>query len=209
MFRSARRAVVYPQRDHAVLAAGIAAAFGNGRFHPPPLPFDSFVRGVALHDRGYAEHDTDEIGAASKERWLEIQWAGFGEHDDDPVVDVVVSMHVRRLVGAGPAYEEMGAAIPRLCKRAGVTRAAAEAADEVTALCDGIAFSVCMERPAQGEDTIGGQTVRYAVDGLGGVHMSPWPLALPSLDLLLVGFEAGGYPRRLERLVELVRLRPG
>lgn len=151
----------------------------------PPLPFDRFVRGVALHDRGYPEHDTDEIGATPHERWLELQRAGFGVHDEDPVVDLVVSMHVRRLVG-GDA--EMDAAIPHLCERAGASRADAEAADRVTAVCDGVAFDVCFE-------------------GLGEMRVDPWPFAVAALDLLLVGYRADGYPERLDRVVELIRLR--
>jgi hypothetical protein len=153
----------------------------------PPLPFDSFVRGVALHDRGYSEHDVDDIESVDRDRWLELQRAGFGEHDDDPIVDLVVSMHVRRLVGHDP---QMDAAIPRLCARAGVSVADAEAADRITAVCDGIAFDVCL-------------------DGLTELTVDPWPFAHDTLDVLLVGYRADRYPERLDRVVETVRLRPG
>jgi hypothetical protein len=64
---------VFPQADHARLAAAVALAWRDR----PPLPFDSFVRGVADHDRGYGEHDSDEIGAVESERWVAIQRAGF------------------------------------------------------------------------------------------------------------------------------------
>jgi hypothetical protein len=137
-----------------------------------------------LHDRGYPEHDVDQIGVASRERWLEIQRAGFGEHDDDPVVDLVVSMHVARLVGDD---EAMNGAIPRLRERAGVSKADAEAADRVTAVCDGIAFDVCFE-------------------GLSELEVHPWPFAVPTLEVILVGFEADGYPERLDRVIEVIRL---
>jgi hypothetical protein len=180
-----------------VLAGGLALAWAER----PPLPFESFVRGVALHDRGYPEHDVDEIGAVPRERWLELQRAGFGEHDEDPVVDLVVSMHVRRLVADGPVYAEMSSAIPGLCDRAGVSVADAEAADRVTAFCDAIAFDVCLEEHAESD--------RFVVDGRGGVRVAAWPFVHPSLDLLLVGFRADGYPDRLERIVEPIVLRPG
>jgi hypothetical protein len=176
--------VIYPQREHAVFAAALALAWAE----PPPLPFESFVRGVALHDRGYPEHDVDEIGVAPRERWLDLQRNGFGEHDADPVVDLVVSMHVRRLVGQGPVYDEMSAALPRLRERADVSEADAEAADRVTAFCDAVAFDVCAEGPPD--------------------HIDPWPFAHPQLDVLLVGFRAEGYPERLDRVVEHIRLRP-
>ena len=98
MFRSARRAVVYPQAEHAVFAGMIALAWGNEHSPLPPLPIDSFVRGVALHDRGYGELDVDEIGSVAGSRWVDTQRAGFGNHDSNPVVDLVASMHVCRLV---------------------------------------------------------------------------------------------------------------
>jgi hypothetical protein len=169
-----------------VFSAGLALAWAER----PPLPFESFVRGVALHDRGYPEHDVDQIGVATRERWLELQLAGFGEHDDDPIVDLVASMHVRRLVAEGPVYDEMTAAIPHLCARAGVSEADAEAADRVTDVCDAIAFDVCFEDRSE-------------------IEVDPWPFASPTVDLLLVGYHADGYPGRLDRVVEPVRVVPG
>jgi hypothetical protein len=102
----------------------------------------------------------------------------------------------------------MSAAIPALCERAGIDLPAAEAADEITALCDMVSFDVCVERPEQGELTVAGEPVRYTVDGRGGVTLAPWPLGLPWLDLLLVGFRADGYPSRLDRVADPIRLRP-
>ena len=67
MFRSSRRDVVFPQAEHARLAGAIALAWGNERFARPALPFDAFVRGVTLHDRGYGQLDADGMG-----RWRAI-----------------------------------------------------------------------------------------------------------------------------------------
>ena len=94
MFRSKRRPLVYTQADHARFAASIAL---HWRVHPP-LPFDSFVRGVADHDRGYGEHDDAEIGVVDNARWVEIQRAGFRPRGEDAVVDLVVALHIRRLL---------------------------------------------------------------------------------------------------------------
>ncbi len=79
MFRSKRHPVVVPQAEHARMAGAIAAVRAN----PPPLPFESFVRGVALHDRGYGELDDDEIGATSPERWADVERRGFTERSGD------------------------------------------------------------------------------------------------------------------------------
>src|SRR5437868_3074723 len=63
MFRSRRRAVVFPQADHARFAGAIALAWRER----PQLPFDSFVRGVADHDRGYGGLDVD--GSVTIDPW--------------------------------------------------------------------------------------------------------------------------------------------
>src|SRR6478672_7786574 len=94
MFRSKRRPLVFTQADHARFAATIAL---NWREHPL-VPFDSFVRGVADHDRGYGEHDDAEIGVVDNARWIEIQRAGFHPRGEDAVVDLVAALHIRRLL---------------------------------------------------------------------------------------------------------------
>jgi hypothetical protein len=208
MFRSLRRDVVFPQAEHAELAGALALAWGNDAFARPPLPFDSFVRGVALHDRGYGELDTDEIGGVPRERWLEIQQAGFGAHDHDPIVDVVASMHIRRLVGEGPVYDEMSDEIRALFERAGVDETAAAAADRITAFCDRASFDICCEEPADGEVAIGDRRLAYRYDGERTVHVEPWPFGPDALDLLLAGYRAETYPQRPYRVVQLVRVEP-
>src|SRR5205809_7920069 len=141
MIRSRRRPVVFPQAEHARLAGTIALAWGNERFARPPLPFDSFVRGVTLHDRGYGQLDTDGIGEVPRPRWHAIQAAGAAPRGEDPVVDLVVALHVHRLVSDGddcvptPARE----LLPELHRAAGVDEGDAVEADRVTDLCDRIA----------------------------------------------------------------------
>jgi Protein of unknown function (DUF3891) len=210
MFRSKRRPVVYPQSEHALFSALIAAAWGNERFERPNVPFDAFVRGVALHDRGYGELDDDPIGGVPTERWLEIQWRSFQPRGLDPVVDVVVAFHVRRLVSwSRGALEtqtaaEMSEALPALLATAGVSEADAQAADVITNFCDSVAFDFCLEQPDSGR--VGG--IEYAVDGEGGVKLSPWPLGVQRVDGVLLGYEAEGYPKRLEPVVQLFRIEP-
>ena len=198
MFRSTRRAVVYPQADHAAFAAQIAA-FWRDR---PALPFASFIRGVALHDRGYGELDEDQIGAVEESRWLEIQRRGFGARDDDPVVDLIVSLHVARLVGDDdPSFT---AALPPLLQRAGVDDELAAAADRITNLCDRISFDVCREEATDG----GVAGISYTYDGERRVSVGPWPFAPERFVALLVGYRADGYPATLERVVEPIEIEP-
>ncbi len=199
MFRSTTRPVVYPQAEHARLAAVIAAVW---RPDTIPLPFESFVRGVALHDRGYGELDNDSLGEIEQARWLEIMRRGFEQQDDDPVVDLVVALHIRRLVGK--ATTEFAAALPARFEVAGVSEADAAAADAVTDLCDRISFSFCFEEPGAG--TIG--SVAYAVAADGTATLTPWPLAVPELTETVVGYRADGYPQRLDPVERAFRLSP-
>ena len=218
MFRSTRRPVVFPQAEHARFSAAIAALWGNERFELPPLDFPSFVRGVALHDRGYGELDGDGIGEVASERWIEIQRRSFEPRKEDPLVDLVVALHVRRLVSKpwNPAGEvrEMDAALPALRAAAGVGEEEAAAADAITDLCDRIAFDVCFEEPSDWSHPVvtgvGAPPVEiaYAFDGVGTVTLEPWPLAVPLVRPVLAGFAADGYPDRLVPVIEPILIRP-
>jgi Protein of unknown function (DUF3891) len=207
VFASKRRAVVFPQADHARLAGSIALAWRDR----PPLPFASFVRGVADHDRGYGEHDADEIGSVQSERWTEIQRRGFTPRGDDPVVDLVVALHVRRLLSSRSdvfeqrAYDEVDELLPSLLERAGVTAEQAEAADAITGVCDRLAFAFCFEEPTSGET----RGYAYELDGEGRITLAPWPLDVPRLVGLVTGFEAEGYPRRLVPVPTPFEVAPG
>jgi len=206
MFRSVRRPVIVPQADHARFSAAIALAWRDR----PPLPFESFVRGVADHDRGYGEHDDDEIGVVDNVRWVEIQRRGFHPRGEDAVVDLVVALHIRRLMS--PPDDDVEAAaladlehlLPGLVAGAGVTREDADAADAVTNVCDRIAFLFPFEEPAAGEV----RGIAYELDGDGSVVLDPWPLAVRRLPGLVTAYEADGYPDRLVPVVVPFDIRP-
>jgi hypothetical protein len=208
LFRSRRRDVVFPQHEHARLAGALALVWGNERFPRPLLPFDSFVRGVTLHDRGYDEFDDDPLGGETpEERWLEIQLAGAEPRGGDPVVDLVVALHIRRLIGEPEPHVD--AWISQVRAAAGVTDADAAEADRITDLCDSVAFVFCFERPAQGRVEVAGGEVAYTVDGEGGVTLSPWPLAVPELPGLILAYEARGYPDTRVPVVVPFAVTPG
>jgi hypothetical protein len=206
MFRSRRRGIVFPQADHARLAGTLALAWRDR----PPLPFPSFVRGVADHDRGYGEHDDAEIGAVASERWVGIQRRGFTPRGDDPVVDLIAALHIRRLLSSQDddheraAFAEVDALLPSLLAGAGVTAAAADAADLITNVCDRIAFLFCFEEAGEGEV----HGLSYSLDGFGAIAIDPWPLEVPRLVGLVTAYEAEGYPERLVPVVTPFEARP-
>jgi hypothetical protein len=213
--------VLFTQAEHARLAGTIALCWGNEGFAAPRLPFDSFVRGVALHDRGYGELDRDEIGAVETARWAEIQLGGFMQRSGDPVVDLIAALHTHRLVQGGDdpvelaVLEQMEARLPALHREAGVDKADAADADAITNLCDSIAFDFCFERPDSGAVAVRPAQgaalldVHYAVDGLGGVTLRPWPLRPPVVEGLMTGYHAEGYPSVLRPVIVPFALRPG
>jgi hypothetical protein len=207
VFRSRRRPIVFPQGDHARLSATLALAWHER----PSLPFDSVVRGIADHDRGYGEHDVDEIGAVESERWVEIQRRGFTPRGGDAVVDLVAALHVRRLLSSQRdaherrAYAEVDALLPSLLRGAAVGSDEADSVDGITNVCDVIAFHFCFEAPARG--AVRGHS--YAIDGCGAIAIDPWPLAVPRLVGLVTAFEADGYPQRLLPVVVPFDARPG
>jgi hypothetical protein len=217
MFRSRRREVVFPQSEHAALSAALAAAWSEA-FAPVRLPRDGFLRGVALHDRGYEDHDADEIGRMERARWLEIQERGFAPQDD-PVVDLVVALHVRRLVSGGTDHgarrllAAMDDALPALVAAAGARPDDAAAADRITNLCDRIAFDFCLEEAASGGvDVVAADEtpirVTYALDGDGTIELDPWPLAVPTVPGGIVGYRAAGYPTVLDAVPTPFLVRP-
>jgi hypothetical protein len=198
VFRSRTRAVIFTQHEHARLAAELALAW---RREDIPLPFNSFVRGVALHDRGFDVLDGDDIEALSLARYLAIQRSGAAPRGEDPVVDLVVALHIRRLAASRPwraqFVGELDALLPRLYHAAGVSEEAALASDRVTEVSDRVSFDFCFEEPAS--DEVGGIT--YSIDGRGTIKLHPWTLAVPRMTGLIVGYRADGYPGDLEPVI--------
>jgi hypothetical protein len=200
LFLSTRRPVVYPQAEHARMAGSIAAAW---RPEDVPLPFRSFVRGVTLHDRGYGEFDIDAIGVVSQERWAgEIQTRGFRARSGDEVADLVVALHIRRLIGGDVAHPARAALAREIDDALGEVSPEARAADSITELCDTVAFAFCFEEAAAG--TAGG--IAYAYDGEERITLDPWPLDVPRLRGVVTGFAVHGYPTRRDPVVSLFEL---
>ena len=77
---------------------------------------------------------------------------------------------------------------------AGVGEAEARAADSITDLCDRVAFDVCFEEPSAWTrpvlPRVSAPTVEvaFAFDGTCCATLDPWPLGVPWLRAVLVGF---------------------
>lgn len=221
MFKSKQRPIAIPQWEHQQLAGTLALLWGNAAFERPPVSFESFLMGVALHDRAYGPLDTLPIGELPEEAWLTLTRLGFAMTWADPIADLIVKMHVRRLVsyGSAPARQAMAAemtqTIQELLGHQGLDAVVFERIDRITNVCDRIAFDFCFEAPAEGEVRIVPRNdgddeiaVRYRIAG-GVIEVDPWPFGIDSHTGYLVGYQLAGYPAVLEPVLvpyTLVRL---
>jgi len=220
VFRSRRRPIVFSQYEHARLAGALARHWGNERFPRPPLPFESFVAGVVLHDFGYGLLDEHPIGAmaaaerrATLERLVDARLA-------DPIAETVALFHARRLIGqADPALAaRCERRIEAALAHTGYSRAAHETADRITDLCDSIAFHFCFESARRGAVEVEcvatsatPSTTRpldWTLDEHGRVTLEPWPLSVPRLDTDVIAFEATGFPATLVPLTVACGIAP-
>ena len=151
MFPSEKRELIISQREHLRLVAQLALFWGNSQFDRPVLPWDSFLRGVAFHDWHYPELDTLAIIGAPEAAWIAITKEGMAADWGDPVTDIIVKLHLQRLLAINPTEErqalmaEIELAIQRLLPTTGFSRADFAWADQITRLCDNISFFFCFE----------------------------------------------------------------
>lgn len=220
MFKSKRRPIVVPQWEHEKLAGTLALLWGNAEFARPPVPSDSFLTGIALHDRAYGHLDNVPIGEMAEETWFEVAHRGFVTMAwADPVADVIARQHIQRLMSYRQTPESqaraaaMAAAIAAQIEQIGLPAALLARIDRVTKLCDDIAFNFCFEAPVEGsvrvfphydQDTEVEVHFRIA-DGV--ITADPWPFGVDRHTGYLVGYQREGYPDVLEPVMVYYELR--
>jgi hypothetical protein len=210
MFKSKRRPIAIPQWEHQKLAGTLALLWGNTTFERPPVPFESFLTGIGLHDRAYGPLDNLPIGELPEEEWLALTRTGFEMTWSDGAADVITKMHLKRLASYGnaPARQAQAAQMAQVIREQlqhhGLDAATFERIDRITNLCDRIAFDFCFEAPAEGEVRIFPKNERdkeiavgYRIEG-GTIQVNPWPFGVASHTGYLVGYQLDGYPTVLE-----------
>jgi hypothetical protein len=210
MFISKQRPIVVPQWEHQRLAGTLALRWGNAMFARPPIPRDSFLLGVGLHDRAYGPLDNLPIGGIPEVEWLALTQAGFAMTWADPAADLIVKLHLQRLTGysSAPARQAaaaaMAAQVAQHAQRHGLDAATFARIDRITNLCDRIAFDFCFEAPATGEVSIFPRydantevVVSYRIDG-STITVRPWPFGVEVATGYLIGYQHAGYPAVLE-----------
>ena len=211
MFQSKTHPIVLPQSEHARLAGLLAYHWGNADFDRPALDFASFVKGVAEHDRGYGLLDNAPIDGVSLKTWLTIQRKSLLDVCEDMVTNVVCWMHVRRLLSydSTPERDELRQMadnmIDEVVAQLDMQRAVFEWADTVTHFCDTVAFHFGFDEPKERSMEICHKTasaeripVQYWLKEGGIIQVKPWVFSVDRLSGFVMGYEADGYPDRLE-----------
>ncbi len=219
MFESKVRPIVIPQAEHGKLAGALAFLWGNAQFDQPAIDFSSFVTGVGLHDRGYGFQDAAAIGGISETAWLQLTRQGFYMAIADPVAELIIKLHLQRLVSYGQAaprqalFVEMGAVIQQHMARHQLSHEQFLRIDQITNFCDTVAFDFCFEEPTTGAVPIFPQNgreeqlpVHYSINA-SEIIIDPWPFSVTSYTGYLVGYQQQDYPIVIEPVMVPYRVR--
>ena len=211
MFKSKMRPITVPQYEHGRLAGTLASQWGNQDFKKPLIDFDSFVQGVTFHDWHYGVVDNLAIGESTEEDWLEIVREGVNFWFDNPITDIVVKLHIIRLLSGqvSTARESLMDQIEhRITVRLPETQFAREQfewADRITKFCDRLAFDFCFEMPMKAtlpvyaDQKANKETnITYEIKPEGQIEISPWPFSVKAFSGFMIGYQQQGYPKTLK-----------
>ncbi|MCX6047742.1 MAG: DUF3891 family protein [Chloroflexi bacterium] len=219
MFESKVRPIVIPQAEHGKLAGALAFLWGNPQFDQPAIDFSSFVLGVGLHDRGYGFQDAAAIGGISETAWLQVTRQGFYMAIADPAAELIIKLHLQRLVSYGDAaprqalFIEMEAAIQQHIADHQLSKTEFLRIDRITNFCDTLAFDFCFEKPTTGAVQIFARNNRneqvslhYTIHA-GEIMIDPWPFSVESYTGYIVGYQQQDYPIVIEPVMVPYRIR--
>lgn len=221
MFKSRRRLLVVPQSEHLKLVGALAYHWGNPDFDLPEVERASLVAGIGLHDRGYGYLDDAAVIEMPEAHWIEITRRGFDMTGSDPVADLIVRYHLRRLAANNPSpavralHAAFGREIEVQLREHSLSVALFERIDRITDLCDSLSFSFCFEKPAEGQVSVfarngqDGETALHYAVALAGATVSPWPFDVMSITGYIVGYRLPDYPARLDPVILPYHVAPG
>jgi hypothetical protein len=218
MFESKVRPIVIPQAEHGKLAGTLAFLWGNPQFERPAIDYLSFVTGVGLHDRAYGFGDAFAIGGISEEAWLQLTRQGFYGSIADPIADLIIKLHLKRLVSYGNAaprqalLAEMENDIQHQIELHHLSKEQFLRIDCLTNFCDSVSFDFCFEAATTGTVTIfpkngsNEQLPLYYTINTGEITVDPWPFTVESYTGYLVGYQRQAYPTSLEPVIVPYRI---
>ncbi|MEM7799974.1 MAG: DUF3891 family protein [Chloroflexota bacterium] len=213
MFSSKVRPINLTQFEHGRLCGTLASHWGNERFDKPTIDFETFVTAVTLHDWHYKLIDDTPITLASDEEWLEITNQGVELWFDDPTVDILIKLHIKRLLSFGihvtddvpRMIDAVDVRIASRLKETSYTMADFLWADRITRICDFLSFDLHFEKPVSRECQVFANVgsdqetaITHQILGPGEVRVDPWPFDRPEISGFLVAYAREGYPDRLK-----------
>lgn len=211
MFRNKLTSYLIPQFEHARLAGHLAGTWGNANFDTPNLPRESFVTGVLFHDRGFGFLDRQELGAVSEPERASMFRRTVRSSFRDPVAEIVILMHVRRLLDGNSnaehqsVFAEAERAIEKALSDCGYDQSQFSWADQITDLCDRIAFDFAFGTLTEGhvsvrrdEESQEFSPIQYKIIDGGVIEVKPWPFGVDIVRGEIVGYIDEGYPDLLE-----------
>jgi acyl carrier protein phosphodiesterase len=222
MFKSKTHSINIPQSEHGRLAGVLASLWGNEAFERPALDFAAFVAGVTLHDWNYALVDTLPIMEAGEAEWLAMACRGVAHTFANPITDIVVKLHLKRLLNSHDDYPERQELVRVIDQQIALrlpqtdfTLAQFLWADKITRFCDMVAFDFSFEQPTSKtvdlyacRDSSAITPVSYQIKGNGIIEIDPWPLSVPAYSGFILGYQREGYPDNLYPQVIAYHLTP-
>ena len=148
--------------------------------------------------------DVLPLGEVEERLWLETRARGVATRHPDPVVDLVVLAHIRRLVSGRLGVESV-ALLDRIERRIAerldecdMSEQTLDDIDTITRISDMIALWLSFEADGFAEFSVyagwsgGRRSVDVVVRGDGDVGMTPWPLNVPVLTGCGIAYAATG-----------------
>lgn len=219
MFVGQVTGTIIPQREHARIAGVLAEHWGNAFFKLPALPYTSILNAVLLHDRGYPKLDTLEINAAPEEEWLKIQRKTAEKKNPDPVIDILVKMHIVRLLRRSdtPARntyaEDLEKRIEKLQKENPYDLNLFIMADSILEYCDSVSYDYCLEtgqsRTLQIQSPESSIDLSYSFETPQHIKVQPWPFKIPESETIkeeVRAYEKSGYPDSPIRIKKMFKV---
>jgi len=209
MFKSKQRPIVVTQAEHGRLSGILASLWGNDDFDRPAMDFASFVLGVTYHDRGYGFIDNSPIGESDMDQWKAIQKRGIRQvFNDNPVANLVVLFHIRRLLtwlNETELIELADLHIKQSLIKTDVPRTTFEWADHITRLCDNISFDFSFEAMIQKPieiyphvDSDEQVTIYHRLGENGEIYVKPWVFSVEQYLGFITGYRMDRFPDHLE-----------
>jgi hypothetical protein len=205
------RDIVISQAEHAKFSGVLASYWGNEDFDKPSLDFNSFVEGVKYHDMAYGDNDNFPLSELSLEQWADLTLKGTEIRFENPVVDIVTKLHLKRLLADDKVKmrdeilynieQSINDNLPR-------TNNSLDDflwADRITDFCDWVSFNFCLEKDFADKVEVHARRksfvkteLKFHTNSAGEIVVDPWPFSKERINGTIIAYYKNGYPEELK-----------